>query len=346
MNREQLAEQLDREIEALMETVAPAKLATSDTLFRLAAELRLLPREDFRAGLRRNLLAEAETLQPDRACSTSEILQSLNGEQVPSFSTRQMAVLPADPRSLFFSFLSHAAVIALIASGIWVSHEKFTNDHVKVTELTYPLSGNDGGGGGGDRSAVRASRGTPPKFSDAQLAPTTIVVHVEKPKLPEDSTVLGPPDLKLQQSKQIGDLFASHAVIPSNGTGRGGGIGGNKGTGDGSGAGGGVGIGSKVGIGGGIYRPGQGVTAPHVIYNPDPEYSDEARRIKFQGNVILSLIVDPAGHVQNVRVARSLGMGLDEKAVEAVQKWRFAPGMKDGHPVAVQVNVEVSFRLY
>ena len=86
--------------------------------------------------------------------------------------------------------------------------------------------------------------------------------------------------------------------------------------------------------------------APRAIYNPEPEYSDEARRVKHQGVVVLSLIVDPQGQARNIRVARSLGMGLDEKAIEVVKKWRFAPGSKDGLPVAVQVNIEVNFRLY
>jgi TonB family protein len=88
------------------------------------------------------------------------------------------------------------------------------------------------------------------------------------------------------------------------------------------------------------------VTGPRAIYDPDPEYSEEARKAKYQGTVILAIVVDPSGHPRDVRVARSLGLGLDEKAIEAVQKWKFAPGVKDGVPVAVQVNVEVSFRLY
>ncbi len=65
-----------------------------------------------------------------------------------------------------------------------------------------------------------------------------------------------------------------------------------------------------------------------------------------QGTVSLALIVDAQGHARDIRVMRSLGMGLDEKAVEAVRKWRFQPGTKDGQAVAVQVNIEVNFRLY
>ena len=86
--------------------------------------------------------------------------------------------------------------------------------------------------------------------------------------------------------------------------------------------------------------------APRVIFKLDPEYSEEARKAKFQGNVILTFVVDAEGRARNIRVARSLGMGLDEKAIEAVRKWKFEPGMKDGIPVAVMVSLEVNFRLY
>lgn len=91
---------------------------------------------------------------------------------------------------------------------------------------------------------------------------------------------------------------------------------------------------------------GRGITAPKAIYDPEPEYSEEARRVKHQGVVILSVVVDQQGRARDIRVARSLGMGLDEKAMDAVKIWKFSPGMKDGIPVAVRVNIEVSFRLY
>jgi TonB family protein len=91
---------------------------------------------------------------------------------------------------------------------------------------------------------------------------------------------------------------------------------------------------------------GGGVSAPRPIDDPDPEYSDEARKSKYQGSVLLSAIIGPDGRPRNLHVTRSLGMGLDEKALDAVTKWRFDPAQKDGHPVAVQVNIEVVFRLY
>ena len=108
----------------------------------------------------------------------------------------------------------------------------------------------------------------------------------------------------------------------------------------------GVGPGYGGGIGGGIYRVGGGVSAPRAVYSPDPEYSDEARQAKYQGTVVLWCVIGPDGHVHGVRVQRSLGLGLDERAIAAVKTWKFDPARKDGHAVSVQINVEVNFRLY
>ena len=91
---------------------------------------------------------------------------------------------------------------------------------------------------------------------------------------------------------------------------------------------------------------GGGVSAPKALDTPDPEYSEEARKAKYQGTVLLWLIVDPDGKPRDIKVSRALGMGLDQKAIEAVRKWKFAPAEKDGRPVAVQINVEVNFKLY
>jgi len=100
------------------------------------------------------------------------------------------------------------------------------------------------------------------------------------------------------------------------------------------------------GIGGGVFRVGGGVSPPRALDTPDPEYSEEARKAKYQGTCVLWLIVGPDGRPRDIKIARSLGLGLDEKAIEAVRNWKFEPAMKDGKPVAVQINVEVSFRLY
>lgn len=88
------------------------------------------------------------------------------------------------------------------------------------------------------------------------------------------------------------------------------------------------------------------VKAPVVTYAPDPDYSDEARHAKYQGTVILGVIVDKDGRISKIRIERALGMGLDASAVEKVKTWRFDPGVLNGQPVAVAMSVEVSFNLY
>jgi protein TonB len=88
------------------------------------------------------------------------------------------------------------------------------------------------------------------------------------------------------------------------------------------------------------------VSAPEVLYHPEPEFSEEARKSKVSGNVLVYLQVDELGRPTHVRVLRGLGMGLDEKAIEAVRQYKFRPAMEDGHPVAVEMNVEVNFQIY
>jgi len=205
-----------------------------------------------------------------------------------------------------------------------------------------------GGGGGGDRDKFQASKGKLPKFSMQQITPPMVVVRNENPKLAVEPTVVVPPQIKLASNMpNLGDPM-SHLPDgpPSNGTGFGGGIGSGSGGGVGSGEGPGVGPGRGGGIGGGVFRVGGGVSAPRALYAPDPEYSEEARKAKFQGTCVLWLVVGPDGRARDIRVTRSLGLGLDEKAIEAVKQWKFEPAMKDGKPVAVEINVEVSFRLY
>jgi len=81
------------------------------------------------------------------------------------------------------------------------------------------------------------------------------------------------------------------------------------------------------------------------VFKVEPEYSEEVRKAKFQGTVVLTIVVDEKGNPRDLKVFRPLGLGLDQKAIEAVEKWRFKPGMKDGKPVAVMATVEVNFRL-
>ena len=204
-----------------------------------------------------------------------------------------------------------------------------------------------GGGGGGDRSPLPASKGRLPKQALRQFTPPMAVVNNMNPKLSMEPSIIVPPDVKLPDCPtclNYGDPLGKIGPL-SNGPGSGGGIGSGSGGGVGSGKGGGYGPGEGGGFGGGVFRVGGGVTAPSLLYKVEPEYSEEARKAKYQGTVLLYVQVDPSGKAVNIRVLHSLGLGLDEKAMEAVKKWKFKPGVKDGKAVTVEAQIEVNFRL-
>jgi TonB family protein len=203
-----------------------------------------------------------------------------------------------------------------------------------------------GGGGGGDRSPLPASKGRLPRPSLKQFTPPVAVYNNLNPKLAMEPTIIAPPDVILPQVNMsvYGDPLAKIGP-PSNGPGSGGGIGSGTGGGVGSGKGGGYGPGEGGGVGGGAFRVGGGVSAPVLLFKKEPEYSEEARKAKYQGTVLLYIEVDPSGKATNIRVQHSLGLGLDEKAIEAVRQWKFKPGYKDGRPVTVAATIEVNFRL-
>jgi protein TonB len=258
------------------------------------------------------------------------------------------------------STLLHILVVAVIIGGT-ILGRRVVQQITKKQEVVTLIAPDDipplppsktvagGGGGGGDRDKFQAPKGKLPKLSMEQITPPMVVVRNPNPKLAVDPSVVIPPEIKLAATNlpNLGDPM-SHlpAGIPSNGTGSGGGIGSGSGGGVGSGEGPGVGPGRGGGIGGGVFRVGGGVSAPKALFAPDPEYSEEARKAKYQGTCVLWLVVGPDGRPRDIHIARSLGLGLDEKAIEAVKNWKFEPAMKDGKPVAVQINVEVDFRLY
>ena len=114
----------------------------------------------------------------------------------------------------------------------------------------------------------------------------------------------------------------------------------------GSGHGSGLGPGSGGNTGGGPRRIGGGVSAPELLFKVEPEFSEEARKAKVAGNVLVGIWVDTNGNPTHVRVLRGVGMGLDEKAIEAVRQYRFKPGMENGRPVVTEVNIEVNFQIF
>jgi TonB family protein len=259
------------------------------------------------------------------------------------------------------STIAHVVVIALIIGGTILGRRLVTKVEAKPQSTTQLIDPGDfiplkpaktqagGGGGGGDRDVLKASQGRLPKFSmEAQITPPAAVIRNPNPKLAVEPTIMVPPEIKVAMNSNMpnfGDPKSS-AVIPSNGTVSMSGIGSGSNGGVGSGDGRGLGPGEGMGTGGGVFRPGRGVTPPRPIYSPDPEFSEDARKAKYQGTCTLMIVVATDGRPINIRVVNSLGMGLDEKAIETVRTWRFEPGQKDGHPVNVEMAVEVDFHLY
>jgi protein TonB len=360
-----LADQLQDAIEIMIaepDSAPPEVDLNIGELLGIAAELRLLPDPEFRAALKTKLLtAKRPELSKPMAISSparvnGRVRRDAQGEEtLPTLFGASHGTYPVHRSNFAVSAAMHVALIVIVTTaGMWMTRDAQVAPHaasVVVTDISpYILPpSNDvsgGGGGGGDRDKVSESKGRLPRFSQEQIAPPAIVVRNEHPKLPEEPTVVGPLHLAMPLTSQLGNPLAAVLESPSNGTGSGSGMGSGVGGGIGSGTGPGVGAGQGGGIGGGVFRVGGGVSAPRAIYAPDPQYSDEARRAKYQGTLVLWVVIGPDGRPRDLHVVRTLGMGLDEKALEAVRQWRFEPATKNGHPVAVQVNIEVSFRLY
>lgn len=366
MNNAAILDQLDDAITMLLaepDAALPHFDWNIGELTAVAADLRLLPSPDFKARLRADLMRQAVTGAIPRNGHShvwpAELRQSIAGthagqEILPTLFGAGYGNYPVHRASFAASFLMHAvAMVVVLSSAIWmVQHRREWKQEsvavlVESSPYALPVSPrkSGGGGGGGDASKLPASQGNLPRASFRQLTPPAIVVRDAAPKLTAEPTVVAPPNLVLSQGQAAGSPL-SRLLAPSNGPGFAGGIGSGSGGGIGSGRGPGVGPGYGGGIGGGVYRVGGGVSAPRAIYAPDPEYSEEARKARYQGTVVLWTVIGPDGRAHDIKVARTLGMGLDQKAIAAVRKWRFEPAMKDGRPVAVQVNIEVNFRLY
>jgi periplasmic protein TonB len=251
--------------------------------------------------------------------------------------------------------------ILILAFAIWLGFKTIVkmvkpkvqavNVDVGNFDLKAPKAADSagGGGGGGAHDIVDPIKGKLPERIKDPITPPMVPV-LDKPKLEMPSAINVQPDIKLPDNPtmpNIGMSTSANVQLASNGQGSGSGMGTGYGGGMGSGTGNGFGPGTGGNTGGGLYHIGGGVSAPVAIFTPEAEFSDEARRAKYQGVCLISLIVDAQGNPQNPRVIRALGMGLDEKALEAVRKYKFKPAMKDGRtPVPVMITIEVNFRLY
>ena len=250
-----------------------------------------------------------------------------------------------DVRSTTAAMLLHAAAIALFFFwGAHAIHNNIVGQQMRMIALTTPPpmapAKDTMGGGGGQRGATPVVQGHLPKFADTQITPPK-APPLEQPKIHmPDASIEVQKDLKMANNDMPNIGMPNSPVI--------GGFSGGGGTGSGlgSGSGSGLGPGSGGNYGGGVKRIGGGVSSPVLTFKVDPEFSEEARKAKFMGIVLVNLIVDANGMPENVHVLHGVGMGLDEKAVAAVKQYRFKPAKEAGKPVAVEMNVEVNFQIF
>ena len=248
------------------------------------------------------------------------------------------------PASAAFAIGAHVVIILLIALFIASQMKMMTPAKKDIATVIAPQTPppiapklQQIGGGGGQHDIAPVSKGRLPDLVQKQLiapkAPPTVA-----PKLAVEPTVVVQKDLKMA-TNDMPNLGAPSSSLKGISLGNG------TGTGIGSGNGSGIGPGSGENTGGGVMHIGGGVSKPVVLYQVDPEFSEEARKAKFSGSVYVYLWVGTDGKPSHVRVIRGVGMGLDEKAVEAVRQYRFQPAMKDGKPVQVDLYVNVNFEI-
>ena len=266
---------------------------------------------------------------------------------------RQVSTMLGSPkRSALLSGLIHVAAIVLIVVATRVTPSQLAPQR-PVTYISINLSRylppvrSTGGGGGGAGDLTPASKGRLPRPAPRQFTPPMVVVRNLNPILSVEPTIVARPDIALPAIALPNYGLPDGASGPlSGGRGKRGGIGEGEDGGVGNRRGPGYG---DDGDDGGISGPGGSIrgtlTPPILLVKIEPEYSDEARRAKISGTVLLSIDVDTRGEVHNISVKRSLGLGLDEKAIEAVSRWKFRPGAIDGKPTVISALVEVNFRL-
>lgn len=277
---------------------------------------------------------------------------------------------------LVASALAHGAGLVLLvwaaAAGLFASDTEQYLVDPSAAHLVFLISPGPGGGGGGGGLQMPAP---PPQAKLESHAPrpalpspiirvrrdppvrstTRLTRQVTPPRVvPQPIDKLAPPPPQVVQAPVVQapadpvsnpGLLMAKTSVNSSGPGLSGGVGFGAGSGLGEGDGSGVGAGTGGGAGGGVFGPGSGIEPPAVLREVRPTYSDEARRRGLEGDVVLQVLVLRDGGVGNVRVVRSLGAGLDQKAVDAVRQWRFRPARRQGVPVDVAVEVSVEFKL-
>jgi len=272
------------------------------------------------------------------------------------------APLPLRRELVGAAWASSAVHAVLVATVVWFSASAAQTEAVEPlppspTRLVFILSPGPGGGGGGGGlrnplPPARAQRRAPQRPRVPRLSVPEVVQAVAPAPTPPAPAPEPAPQVTAPVVPAVADVREQKGVIErgeeiatSQGPGTNGGAGTGQGTGSGEGAGSGIGDGFGGGTGGGPYRPGAGIEPPRLLREVKAVYTEEARRRGLTGDVLLEIVVRRDGSVGDVSVMRGLGAGLEERAIEAVRQWRFAPARRRGTPVDVIVDVAVEFTL-
>lgn len=257
-----------------------------------------------------------------------------------------------------------AGLIFLTTMGMAKTEARVNADDKNEMRLVFLVSPGPGGGGGGgglrepappppaERKGTATLRSpVPVRRPPARVDPPPVVrEEPPPPPKPEPEVVAPVVQVAADPKDRAGVPWTPRetppAQVDSHGPGTSGGTGSGAGTGIGEGQGPGIGPGSGGGTGGGPYRPGAGITAPAILQEVKPDYTEEGRRRQLEGDVVLEIVVKSDGSVANsVKLIQGLGGGLDQRAIEAVRQWRFTPARRYGTPVDVIVEVAMEFKL-
>ncbi|MGB6134416.1 MAG: energy transducer TonB [Acidobacteriaceae bacterium] len=262
-----------------------------------------------------------------------------------------------DPTSSVIAFTMHVLVVVAILWLGLMPHPQVVIPKHTITPITFqpyipPVTAPapkvmGGGGGGGAHQVVEPTKGhLPPVEKLRVIAPQ--IIRIDNPKLAAQPSIVMPQRINIPDNNMpnLGMPQSPQVAMASQGDGGGSGFGAGMGGGIGSGIGGGVGPGSGGGYGGGVMSVGAGVSAPELLHSVEPEFTDQARAARYQGVVAIQLIVDSYGNPEDIQIVKHLGMGLDQKAIDAVRQYKFRPAMYQGHPVPVRLVVDVNFHLY
>ena len=292
----------------------------------------------------------------------------------PARGTARRAGMPA-----LASGAAHSGLLAmvLLLGTLAVRTEPVERKPVDLPRLVFVATPGPGGGGGGgglrqpDPPARAELKGRsklaspvavtkvakrepvervvtpppPPRPPDPKPEPTPPPPPPPAPPAPAPPVVAPVVSAPADATDRAGVPVQAPTAGASNGPGSGGGTGTGTGTGAGPGNGAGIGDGSIAGTGGGPYRPGSGITAPSLMREVKPVYTEEGRRRSVEGDVVMEVVVRADGSIGTVRVLQGLGAGLDQRAIDAVRQWRFSPARRYGTPVDVLVEIAVEFRL-